>query len=465
MRRAPTLLAAITATVLQLPATADAAVERVVVRQGPLTLSPYEVRYTSRTTRNVRAPRLDGYVVRMRARVVDADGRPIPVRRVMLHHIVYKTRARRDSVCGGSESFYGTGEENQELRLPRGYGYRIRRGDRWLTGWMLMNHRSKSDRAFIEYTAWIETSRQLRSVRPYWLRATGCRHPRDPIFNVPGGGGRGATFERSASWTVPRSGRLVAGGAHVHGGARALSLSQPACGDRSLMLSRPLYGLPDHPYYNVLPVLHEPGPIATSWVTSRTGIPVGAGDRLRVTAAYDAERPHVRVMGIWHVYLAPGRAPRRRCAALPGDLRATLPEVPARTRPPVVQIPLVGLDSSGQAVPIDRPPGPVVEGGPRTTVVVGERSFSARNLTLPAGASVSWRFRGSGLHDVTLANGPVGFAVPWSKRGDSYTRRFAVPGAYRIFCSLHPIEMTQAIDVLSSASPGRAPLRGSSGGR
>ena len=36
------------------------------------------------------------------------------------------------------------------------------------------------------------------------------------------------------------------------------------------MVSRPLYGLPEHPYYNVLPVLHEPGPIATSWITSAT---------------------------------------------------------------------------------------------------------------------------------------------------------------------------------------------------
>ena len=49
----------------------------------------------------------------------------MPVQRVMLHHIVYKTRARRDPVCGGTESFYGTGEENQTLSFPPGYGYRI----------------------------------------------------------------------------------------------------------------------------------------------------------------------------------------------------------------------------------------------------------------------------------------------------------------------------------------------------
>lgn len=433
--------------VLVLAAPANAAVEKVVVRQGPLAMNPYEVRYTTQSTRSVRAPGLDGYLVRMRARVVDEAGTPIPVQRVMLHHVVYKTRGRRDPVCGGSESFYGTGEENQELRLPPGYGYRIRRRDRWMAGWMLMNHRAAPDRAYIEYTAWVETSRRLRGVRPYWVRATGCEHPRDPIFNVPGGRRRGARFAKTASWTVPRSGRIVAGGSHVHGGALALRLSQPRCRNRALMVSRPLYGLPDHPYYNVLPVLHEPGPVATGWLTSRGGIAVAKGEQLRIRSVYDGERPHVRVMGIWHLYLAPARAPRRRCERLPGDLEQTLPSVPHRASPPAVTVPLVGLDPSGQAVTIDRPPGPTVPRGRRVAVTVGDRSFSIRNLAIPTGASVTWRFRGSGLHDVTLANGPIGFGVPWSERGHVYTRRFSVPGAYRIFCSLHPIEMTQAIDV------------------
>ena len=299
---------------------AEAAVEKVVVRQGPSTVAPYEVRYTSARTREVRSPRLDGYLVRMHARVVDRAGRPIPVKRVMLHHVVYKTRAHRDPVCGGSESFYGTGEENQALQLPDGYGYRIGRRDRWVTGWMLMNHQARRQRAYIEYTAWVETSRRLRGVRPYWVRATGCQHARDPIFTVPGGSAPGSTYERSADWTVPRSGRLVAGGAHLHGGARELRLSQPACGDRTLMSSRPLYGLPDHPYYNVLPVLHEPGPIATSWVTSPQGIEVTRGERLRVTAVYDAERPPRGAMGIWHVYLAPGPRAASACPPLPADV-------------------------------------------------------------------------------------------------------------------------------------------------
>lgn len=49
-------------------------------------------------------------------------------------------------------------------------------------------------------------------------------------------------------------------------------------------------------------------------------------------------------------------------------------------------------------------------------MVVGERSFGVRNLAVPLGASVTWSFRGLGYHDVTLANGPRGFASRWSLR-------------------------------------------------
>ena len=442
-RLLPVLLVALLAPASQ----AEAEVRRVVVRQGPLTLEPYQVRYTSRDTRRVRAPRLDGFIVRMQARVVDAEGRPMPVQQVMLHHIVYKTRAHRDEVCGGTEAFYGTGEENQALSLPAGYGYRIRRRDRWLTGWMLMNHQSRRHTAYIEYTAWVDTSRRLQGVRPYWVRATACKNRRDPIFNVPGGGRHGARFEKSASWTVPRSGRLVAGGSHVHGGSRELRLAQPRCGGRTLMVSRPLYGLPDHPYYNVLPILHEPGPMATSWVTSGTGIPVRRGERLRVTSVYDGERAHVRVMGIWHLYLAPDPAVDRACRRLPRDVESALPSMPGRTEPPAVSVPLTGLDAEGRAISIDRPAGPVVMGGRRVDLRVEDLAYRVRNLSVPLDAMVRWHFHGTSYHDVTLANGPVGFASRWSLRGDTFSRRFTKPGTYRLFCSLHPIAMTQVIDV------------------
>ena len=40
------------------------------------------------------------------------------------------------------------------------------------------------------------------------------------IYSVPGDGGPGV-HELSRTWTVPRSGRIVAAAAHAHGGALA----------------------------------------------------------------------------------------------------------------------------------------------------------------------------------------------------------------------------------------------------
>jgi plastocyanin len=427
---------------------AGAAVKRVTIRQGPLAVSPYQVRFTSPTTRSVPSPRLDGWLVSMHARVVDHRGRPMPVRRVMLHHIVYKNLSREDRVCGGTEAFYGTGEENETLRFPPGYGYRVRRNDRWITGWMLMNHPNRRQRAYIEYTARVETDKRLRPVIPYWVRVTGCRGRRDPIFNVPGGGAPGSTFAESAAWTVPRSGRIVAAGSHVHGGSKDIVLTQPHCGGRDLLTSRPLYGRPSHPYYNVLPVLHEPGPIATSWITSATGIPVRRGEQLRATSLYDGERPHTRVMGIWHVYLAPGPPPADPCPPLPSDVRNRLPSTPGVLKAPEVSVPLTGLNARGRARTILRPPGPVIQAQDRATVRVAQGGYSVRNLSIARGGLVNWRFLDAGgFHDVTLANGPVGFASRWSLRGDSFSRRFQVAGTYRLYCSLHPIDMTQVLEV------------------
>ena len=271
------------------------------------------------------APQLDGHIVEMHARVVDAAGEPIPLQRLMLHHILYKNWGRfdgekRDPVCGGtSESFYGTGEENQTVRFPAGYGYPIHTGDRWQTSWMLMNHRNVPDEAYIEYRAVVDDDPAIRPLTPYWLRVTGCprRGKIDPIFDVPGTGRRGATFAKSVTWRMAEGGRLIAAGGHAHGGAKELTISQPACSGRTLMPSRPLYGQPDHPSYNVLPVLHEPGPIDMSWVQSATGIPVGKGERLKLTSFYDGALPHTRVMGIMHLYVAhdPAVGPELRAAA------------------------------------------------------------------------------------------------------------------------------------------------------
>jgi plastocyanin len=440
--------AAAVAVAMALAAPAAADLVTVTHRSKPVRLEPYQVRYTTKDTKHVVPPRLDGFLVGMNSRVVDRQGRQLPVQRVMLHHIVYKTLGRVDPVCGGqAESFYGTGEENLPLRLPPNYGYRVRRHDRWDSGWMLMNHTRTKQTAYIEYTAVVDTRRNLAPVTPYWLRATGCETARDPIFTVPGGGAPGSRYRTATSYPVPRPGLLIASGGHAHGGDYDLTLSQPACGDRPLMVSRPTFGMPDHPYYRVRPVLHEPGPMNMTWTQTGVGIPVAAGEQLKVTADYDGELPHVRAMGIMHVYIHHKPDVPAGCQPLPDDLQSIGTDTPGRSLPPKVKVPLTGVDPGGKAVTISRPPGPVRRLSGGATVKIQDLSFDMRNISIPAGARIRYRSLDDHSHNVALANGPVGFASFNFQRGEGYSRRFTVPGTYQSFCTLHPVDMTQSIVV------------------
>jgi hypothetical protein len=69
------------------------------------------------------------------------------------------------------------------------------------------------------------------------------------------------------------AGRIVAAGAHLHGGAQAITLSQPRC-ERTLVRNVPFYAPEDDPLYKVRPLLHEPDPKTISWWQSATGWPI-----------------------------------------------------------------------------------------------------------------------------------------------------------------------------------------------
>ena len=84
-------------------------------------------------------PNVDGFITKMRARLVYANGREVPIANTMLHHVVFADLGRyvgdhADATCDGfrmfdSQSilplkghrFYGLGEERHELELPAGY--------------------------------------------------------------------------------------------------------------------------------------------------------------------------------------------------------------------------------------------------------------------------------------------------------------------------------------------------------
>jgi hypothetical protein len=397
-------------------------------RSAPITVQGYGV---AQDVQLVLSPTGDGYVTAMSADVVDETGASVPITSVMLHHVVFGKIGTPDSTCSEFrdyegrrvpvpvERFYGAGEERAKLDLPHGYGYPNRGTDRWGLVYMLMNHKPLPRTVYVQYTVRYTTAETLTPVRPYWLDVRNCKA--DPIFDVPGTGPMFSTFSQSATFTMPESGRIVAAGGHLHGGGLRLDLSDVSCGTR-LFTSEPTWGLP-----LVRPVVHEPGPKHMSEAVTATGIPVSAGDRLRLTAVYENSLPHTRAMGIMLVYLAAGQV--TRCGPVPTISADPLshPSAPPRLTIPLFRQPV----------------------GPWHRILnswVGDFAYSAPRVVLRRGSTFRWRFAGPSRHDVTLATGPIGFSSP-SLASGSFSFRFTKSGVYRLFCSLHPTQMTQVVTV------------------
>ena len=418
------------------------------LRYGPIHMGPFQVKLPKVM---VPTPRRTGYIVGMQARLVDRRGRHIDVRRVMLHHIVFMNAGRfkgdRTTSCSGrnGEPIYGTGEENESLKLPPGYGYFVRAKDRWRMQTMLMSHRLANANVYVQYRVTIETGRRLTRVKPYWVRVTGCQG--EPSYDVNGDGTPGAVKTKTATWKVPFSGRIVAGGSHVHGGNFGIRLTEPACGNRTLVESKPLFGMPGDIVYHVFPVLHEPGPVSTSWMLSKTGVPVVKGEVLHVSADYDGQYNHAGVMGIMHLYIARARRATPPCAPLPADVTNAQFRNDGRTVPPHVDIPLSALDDSGRLTTIDHPPGPLFALQTGTTIPITGEAFPKANLSIPDGSTVTWKFIDHVKHKIFPASGPV--IVSTGMLNDGAVRRFHFtrPGVYKLFCPLHPVTMHQVITV------------------
>ena len=401
----------------------------------------------------VPTPRRDGYITRMDAWLVNDQGKRVSIREVMLHHIVFinggqRGIAKQGSCPGrGGEPFWGTGEEKQPLILPEGYGYQVRSRERWRMQAMLMSHSLKAHRVRIIYQVRMVTGAKLTRVKPLWLRANGCtKHPSYDIRGdqIP----YGPTHVKQSLWRMPLSGRIVSAAAHLHGSAIGMTVKQPRCEDRTLIDHKPLYGFKDDIVYRARPVLHEPGPIATGHFLSKSGLPVRKGEMIRVTGLYDATRPHPQVMAITHVYIAPDRAAPRACKPIPKDAHMFWTRKDGRSQAPIAPVPLNGLGRDGLVREIDRPPGDTrVVNGPQALVKLTRQQFQPANLSVARGTDVVWRFTDSRLHNVMLASGPRLISTSNQSKGFRYVRKLDTPGTYKLFCYLHPITMTQVIEV------------------
>ncbi|HZN19815.1 MAG TPA: hypothetical protein VFB84_16770 [Micromonosporaceae bacterium] len=132
-------------------APAHAATYTKVVRYGPFTIpagsdaNPGVIH--NKLTFAVQRPCIDCYLTSFTPDLVYSDGtRATMETGPMLHHAVLTSQFQRDATCGGSwlglagERFFASGDERTAVRLPYGYGYRVRWYDSWNLLVDLMNH-------------------------------------------------------------------------------------------------------------------------------------------------------------------------------------------------------------------------------------------------------------------------------------------------------------------------------------
>ncbi len=80
------------------------------------------------------------------------------------------------------------------------------------------------------------------------------------------------------------------------------------------------------------------------------------------------------------------------------------------------------------------------------TVSLKDNVFSAKAVTVKKGTTITWVWKGSAPHNVTVVSGPKRFRSGTRSRGATYRQRLTKAGTYRIACTIHS-GMTQVIRV------------------
>src|SRR4051812_34483573 len=110
-------------------------------------------------------------------------------------------------------------------------------------------------------------------------------------------------------------------------------------------------------------------------------------------------------MSIAHVYAARDSHVPKGYAPLPTDARELQKTTPVRTEPPLVKVPLNGLNDQGHVFESLDAPWPLQRVNSGVVGDLGENRFSKTPIALPAGARLTWRFQDRTPHNVLFANG------------------------------------------------------------
>jgi hypothetical protein len=271
--------------------------KRITYRVGPFDVHPGQnnIGFAPISQR----PQVDGYFTRIRPDLTYLDGRVPGVDVIHLHHGVWVNTSRPGATgTFGVEPFFAAGEEKTIMRLPRGYGYPLKRSDGLLLNYMIHNLTPVPTQVYMVYEVDFvpkgsRAARGMRAVRPIWMDVESGRIY--PVFNVRKGSGGDGRFTypseagnpygsgpKKNQWVVDRPGVLVATAGHLHPGGLYTDLKVRR-GRRTaeLFRSRAKY--------------FEPAG-AVSWDVAMTGTRPGwrvklrRGDVLSVSATYDTSR-------------------------------------------------------------------------------------------------------------------------------------------------------------------------------
>jgi plastocyanin len=447
------------ATALALVAAPTApARERLLTLYSPkINTQPYvhDTHHVTLRPNGRQAPRRPGYITGWAAQdIVDSkrrNAKPLPLRRMMVHHFLIFAPGRVDDApgsCWGRSGFIGgRGEEHPSGKLSRvgvprsfrrRYGVNNRTGDGSAPTWrltaMVMNHYKRPKSFYVRLRVWYVTGERRKSTMPTVVGK--CSHLLNGMsYDVPGGGRRGSNFVDRSRWTSPINARIISATSHNHGGAKYQSLTSVTC-RRRLFKAPAYYGRPSHIYNRIRPILHEPGPIGNGAYATQRGIPLAKGEVLQRRAVHDNSNLHVASMGFWVLNLVRDDSVKP-CGRIPRDIREV--NKPKRYD----KTPNFGL-----VVPQLAKPTGVFQPFTGSPVSVGDLFFRPGKISANVGQTVSWRFTGSQPHSVTVANGPRGFSsVYLGRTRGRYSFRPTVPGTYRMTCLIHPTTMAQTLVV------------------
>jgi plastocyanin len=79
------------------------------------------------------------------------------------------------------------------------------------------------------------------------------------------------------------------------------------------------------------------------------------------------------------------------------------------------------------------------------TVAVRDNRFGPRAVTVAAGTTVKWAWRGRRGHNVVVSRGPKKFRSPFKVHG-TWSKKVTRRGTYKLICEVHP-GMTMTLKV------------------